>query len=154
MMKNVWNRYKSLALSYVLIKGMLALIIIFAVALPFLSQMYCDTLVAQTADKIKIPLIVSLYIATVPVFLAVLSLDRLLSNIKKDVVFDRANVKYLRHISWCCYFAGAVFVFLGFYIFLSFIIAIASLFFGLIIRVVKNLFCEAVEIKSENDLTI
>ena len=153
-MKNVWNRYKSLALSYVLVKGMLALIIIFAVVLPFISQMYCDTLVAETAEKIKIPLIVSLYIATVPVFLAVLSLDRLLSNIKKDIVFDRTNVKYLRHISWCCYIAGAVFIFLGFYIFLSFIIAIAAIFFGLIIRVVKNLFCEAVEIKSENDLTI
>ncbi len=153
-MKNVWNRYKSLALSHVLVKAMLALIIIFAVALPFISQMYCDTLVAETAEKIKIPLIVSLYIATVPVFFAVLSLDRLLSNIKKDIVFDRTNVKYLRHISWCCYIAGAVFVFLGFYIFLSFIIAIAAIFFGLIIRVVKNLFCEAVEIKSENDLTI
>ncbi len=153
-MKNIWNRYRSLALSYVLVKAMLALIVIFAIALPFLSQMYCDTLVAETASKIKTPLIVSLYVASVPVFLAVLSLDRLLANIKKDVVFDRTNVKYLRHISWCCYGAGAVFVFLGFYIFLSFIIAIAAIFFGLIIRVVKNLFCEAVEIKSENDLTI
>ena len=153
-MKNVWNRYKSLALSHILVKAMLVLIILFAIGLPFVAQMYCDTLVTETADTIKIPLIASLYIATVPVFLAVLSLDKMLSNIKKDIVFDRTNVKYLRYISWCCYSAGAVFVFLGFFIFLSFIIAIASIFFGLIIRVVKNLFCEAVEIKSENDLTI
>lgn len=153
-MKNVWNRYRSLALSHILVKAMLVLIIVFAIALPFITQIYCDTLVAETAQNIKIPLIVSLYLATVPVFLAVLSLDRLLLNIKKDIVFDRTNVKYLRHISWYCYITGCVFFILGFYIFLSFILAIAAVFFGLIIRVVKNLFCEAVEIKSENDLTI
>lgn len=153
-MKNVWNRYRSLALSHMLVKAMLVLIIAFAVALPYITQVYCGTLVAETAQRIKIPLIISLYIAVVPVFLAVISLDRLLANIKKDIVFDRANVKYLRHISWYCYITGGVFVLLGFYIFLSFILAIAAIFFGLIIRVVKNLFCEAVEIKSENDLTI
>ena len=153
-MKNVWNRYRSLALSHILVKAMIVLIIAFAIALPFIAQIYCDTLVAETAQHIKIPLIISLYFATVPVFFAVIALDKMLSNIKKDIVFDRTNVKYLRHISWCCYVAGAVFFVLGFYIFLSFILAIAAIFFGLIIRVVKNLFCEAVEIKSENDLTI
>ena len=153
-MKNVWNRYRSLALSHILVKAMIVLIIVFAAMIPYITQLYCDTLVAETAQHIKTPLIISLYIATTPVFLAVVCLDRMLSNIKKDVVFDRTNVKYLRYISWCCYVTGIVFFALGFYIFLSFILAIAAVFFGLIIRVIKNLFCEAVEIKSENDLTI
>ena len=85
-MKNVWNRYRSLALSHILVKAMIVLIIAFAVALPFIAQIYCDTLVAETAQHIKIPLIISLYFATVPVFFAVIALDKMLSNIKKDIV--------------------------------------------------------------------
>lgn len=153
-MKNVWNRYRSLALSHVLVKCMLVLIIVFDVLLPFITDIYCNTLISQTAQHIRIPLMISLYSASIPVFLSILTLDKILSNVKKDVVFDRANVRYLRHISWYCYITGAIFFVLGFYIFLSFILAIAAVFFGLVIRVIKNLFCEAVEIKTENDLTI
>lgn len=153
-MKRFWNKYRSTMLSYILVKAMIVLSVLFAIGLPFIVDVYCNTLVSETAQLIRIPLTISLYIAAALVFIAGIALDRLLSNIKKDIVFDNANVKYLRYISWCCFSAAGVFFILGFFIFLSFVICVAALFFGLIIRVVKNLFCEAVQIKSENDLTI
>lgn len=141
-------------LSYVLVKAMIVLSVLFAIGLPFIVDLYCTTLVEETSQLIRIPLTVALYFAAALVFAAGIALDRLLANIKKDIVFDTANVKYLRYISWCCFASAGVFFLLGFFILLSFVICVASLFFGLIIRVVKNLFCEAVQIKSENDLTI
>ena len=79
---------------------------------------------------------------------------KLLFNIKKDKIFIAANTKYLRRISWCC-FAVAFITLVGgiFYIPFS-CIAIAAAFVGLMLRVVKNVMQNAVEIKTENELTI
>ena len=79
---------------------------------------------------------------------------RILFNVRKNVVFDRVNVKYCRFISWCCFAVCAFFFALGFFIPFSFVIAFAAGFIGLVVRVVKNLFNEAVDIKEENDLTV
>ena len=83
-----------------------------------------------------------------------LMLLKLLFNIKKGDIFITANVKYLRRISWCC-FAVAAITFVGgiFYVPFGFI-AIAAAFVGLMLRVVKNVMQNAVEIKTENELTI
>ncbi len=153
-MKNFWTKYKSMMLSHALVRAMTVIDVIFAVCIPFAVKVYCGTLVAETSQHIRIPLTVALYCAAVFVFAACCALDRLLSNIKKDVVFDPKNVKYLRYISWCCFATAVVFFVLTYFILLSFMISVAAVIFGLVIRVIKNLFCEAVEIKSENDLTI
>jgi len=86
---------------------------------------------------------------------ALFSLDLLLRNIKKDAVFCRQNIKCLRIISWCC-FAVAVITLCGFpliHIVLIFVSGAAA-FFGLLMRVVKNVIDAACEIKDENDFTI
>jgi Zn-dependent protease len=87
-------------------------------------------------------------------YITLYSLLRLLFNIRKDEIFITANVKYLRRISWCC-FAVAFITFVGgfFYIPLLFI-AVAAAFVGLMLRIVKNVMQNAVEIKAENELTI
>ena len=87
-------------------------------------------------------------------FITLYSLIRLLFNIKKQEIFINKNVTYLRMISWCCFAVSLITLIAGvFYIPYCFI-AIASAFIGLMLRVVKNVMQNAVEIKNENELTI
>jgi hypothetical protein len=102
------------------------------------------------------PLILGLYYACcIPAVAALLLLDRLLSNITKDKVFAEENVKALRIISWCCFAEALILAAAALYFApILFAVAICAAFFGLIIRVVKNVVDAAVALKTENDFTI
>lgn len=100
-------------------------------------------------------------------------------NIKKGIVFDNKNVSLLRIFSWLCFFVSLVtFLFVAvviirmyldtveivniinisifdwYYSALIFCVAVAELFVGVVVRVVKNVFEAAIKIKEENELTI
>ena len=76
------------------------------------------------------------------------------NNIRMQLVFDLRNVKLLRQVSWCCVGAGAVCLVSCLY-YLPFIaVAIAAGFMALIVRIVKNIFQQAIDMKAELDLTI
>ena len=81
-------------------------------------------------------------------------LIRLLLHILHDEVFIRANVQYLRLVSWCCF--AVVLVTLGFGIFYAplLLVCCAAGIVGTLLRVVKNVMQAAVELREENDLTI
>lgn len=87
-------------------------------------------------------------------FVTLYSLIRLLRNIKNDVIFIRANVKYLRRISWCCVAVSLITLVAGVLYIPYLFICIAAGFIGLMLRVVKNVMENAVELKEENELTI
>ena len=79
---------------------------------------------------------------------------QLLQNIRVQLVFDARNVRLLRQVSWCCVGAGAVCLVSCLY-YLPFIaVAVAACFMALIVRIVKNIFQQAIDMKSELDLTI
>ena len=92
-------------------------------------------------------------------------LDKLLANIKNDIIFDRVNTEKFKKISICCFYAavigiiaGAIFIIIDS---VNYIIAVPILilacgeaFMGLITIVIKIVFNRAIEIKNENDLTI
>ena len=79
---------------------------------------------------------------------------QLLDNIRLQLVFDLRNVKLLRQVSWCCVGAGAVCLVSCLY-YLPFIaVAIAAGFMALLVRIVKNIFQQAIDMKAELDLTI
>lgn len=82
------------------------------------------------------------------------ALWKLLRNIKAEKVFSTDNVALLRIISWCCAFAAAIFLVSGVYYPPFWLAAAAGGFMMLIVRVVKNVFRQAVEMKNELDLTI
>jgi len=91
----------------------------------------------------------------IPAFGALWHLDRLLRAVRQEQVFTDTNVKNLRIISWCCFAAGAILLVGAFIINPNLIIlAVLAAFFGIVIRVVKNLFEAAVALKDENDFTI
>ena len=99
-------------------------------------------------------LMISIYLLSVPAWICLYKLWKLLRNITSGNVFVEANVSLLRAVSWCCA-AASLFGLLSAIYYLPFmIIAIAAAFMMLIVRVVKNVFRQAVDMKSELDLTI
>ena len=166
----MWTSTKSAFLSLICTRALIGIAIFVAVALPFVlsggpvnglsvgfygSNPEAGMLYVGMPAETVFALYICAYACFVPVMIVLFSLDLLLRNIKKDQVFLRVNVKYLRIISWCC-FAIAIIMLCGWpFISYAFIaIAAAAAFFGLLVRVVKNVIDAACEIKDENDYTI
>lgn len=101
---------------------------------------------------------------------ALICLDKLLSNLKKKIVFDKENVTVLSNLSWVFFgvsfvtlveiivlfiVQGTIDIFSAIFIYPLYpIMCIGEFFIGLIVRVVKQSFESAVILKAENDLTI
>ena len=87
-------------------------------------------------------------------YVTLYSLIRLLRNIQKDDIFVTPNVRYLRRISWCCLIVSVITFVAGVFYLPYLFIAFAAGFVGLMLRVVKNVMENAVQLKEENELTI
>ncbi len=94
------------------------------------------------------------YLVFLPVLRCIRSMDKLLANIEQKNVFVQQNVEELRLISWGCFWAALIL--LGaFWIKVEFILVSGVIgFFGLLMRVMKNMLSAAIELKEENDYTI
>lgn len=147
----MWNPSKSVVLSSVCTKAVIALVIVFAFAAPSLVSSYLSY--SKNSD-LALPLLITVYACCVPAMGSLISLDRLLANIRNNNVFIEKNVKHLRVISWCCFAVSFILAVSGFYYILFLMIAAAAAFFGLILRVVKNVIEQAMIIKNENDYTV
>ena len=145
---------KSVILTSVLVKVVYVLVAACCVAAPFLVKRYDCLVMACMQDSVYLPLLVTLYCAVPFGVVALVCLDKLLCNIRKEQSFIMQNVTLLRIISYCCF--GEVFVFVYITILKPFaaVVMIACAFMGLILRVVKNVFEQAVRIREENDFTI
>lgn len=86
--------------------------------------------------------------------IAIYLLIRLLLRIRRSDVFVAENVSALRGLSWCCAAVCMITAVAGFFYFPFFAVCAAAGFIALILRVVKNAFADAVDIKNENELTI
>jgi len=133
----------------------MALCVAVAVYIPFLVAggffYFIGGIKAGMVPAVPVVIYASLVLAA---FLLI-TLDRLLRNIRKGDVFIFGNVKALRMISWTCFAVAILMLVSGIVVSLPFLaISIAAGFFGLIIRVVKNVIAAAVELKNENDYTI
>lgn len=81
-------------------------------------------------------------------------LQRLIQNIDNDETFSERNIKILRVTSWLCFFEALILVISTSYYFPWLFVAGVAGFVGLVVRVIKNVFCQALLIKEENDFTI
>jgi hypothetical protein len=70
------------------------------------------------------------------------------------VIFIPPNVKYLRRISWCCIVVSLITLAAGVLYIPYVFVSVAAGFMGLMLRVVKNVMENAVQLKEENELTI
>ena len=162
----MWTKSKSATLSLICTRVLIGIFIAVAVALPFMlsggsaggyygARSSAGILYVGMSGDTVLALYICAYACFAPAIISLFSLDLLLRNIRKDLVFFRVNIKCLRIISWCC-FAIAIIMFCGWpaihYVLIF--VAAASAFFGILMRVVKNVIDAACEIKAENDYTI
>lgn len=145
---------KSVLLTSVLVKVVYGLVALCCVIAPFLVKRYDTLVVASGQESVYFPVLITLYCAVPFAVAALVCLDVLLRNIRKEQPFIAQNVTMLRIISYCCFAEVAVFVYLALLKPFAVVIIIASGFMGLILRVVKNVFEQAVRIREENDFTI
>ena len=145
----MWNQSKSLGLSEIWIKAALICWITLAIILPFALR-YGSQL---KFDQYGWPLLF-FYIFSVSLCRVFYCLNRLLVNIKKGAVFVQDNVRQLRSISWCCFWGGVLLLLGSFWNILLILLSGIMGFFGLLMRVIKNVFSEAIIIKEENDFTV
>lgn len=148
-----WNKDKSLWLSKICIKLFTITMIVVAVFAPKIFSALIEIRVAYLGGTLPYFLI-STYTLCVPATIALAGLWRLLDNIDKGEVFIENNVRILRMLSWRCIFAGGICLVSAVYYLPFIIIAAAAGFVGLLLRIVKNVFARAVEIKQDNDYTI
>lgn len=98
--------------------------------------------------------LVSAYCIVLDMMLADALLFSLLLRVRKGEVFTDRSVSLIRGVSWCSLGLCIPFGFLGIYFQLSWIVCLLAVFLGLCLRVCKNAFEEATQIKQENDLTV
>lgn len=106
-------------------------------------------------ESLYVPTLAVIYFTALLAYAAIVLLFVLLNFIRKGEVFTSLNVACLRVISWLFFAAALCYAALSFhYSAIAPIIALACAFIGTIIRVIKNAFEKAVEIKTENDFTV
>ena len=153
----MWNKDKSLLVTLALVRALLVIIPGLCICAPWMVRWYDLTELDRMGlmrGSVFIPLLTALYVGAVCGEICLFFLLKLLNNIRSEKVFIQENCKCLRYISWCCLAAAIPFCVFGFWRFISFPIALAAAFFGIILRVVKNVFEQAVALQEENDYTI
>lgn len=145
---------KSLILSQILVKLCYAVVLACCVFAPMLVNYYNEKTAHIHAENVVTPLLVTLYCCVPFAVGALVCLDLLLLNISRGEPFIAKNVTLLRIISYCCFGVAIAFIYFAVLRPFAFAIVFAAGFFGIILRVVKNCFKKAVEIREENDATI
>lgn len=146
------SQNNSIKLSVYLTDFIIALFFAAAVFLPKFTKWYI-TYMGRPADVRNVILAVC-YTCLPFALLALFSLRRMLKNIMRGKAFVTDNIKQLNLLFICCAAAAVITFFSGYFYLPFYIISIAAAFFSLILRVIKNVFRSAIEIKSENELTI
>ena len=150
----MWNKKKSLILSkWCVVIFMLLLLGVVAVC-PWLVQVmviYADPALTEAKQPL---FMATIYIGALPAAYLLYLMLRLLGCIERGQVFIEDNVEILRRISWSC-FVGAVIALVSVVYYLPWLfLAVAAAFMGLIVRVVKNMVAQAVELQDEVDCVI
>jgi hypothetical protein len=113
------------------------------------------------------PIVIGMYVATIPFFVALLQAFKLLSYIDSNQAFSELSVKALKNIKFCAITISGLFVVILPFVFLVadlddapglIIIGMVPIFGSMVIAVfaavLQRLLQEAIDIKSENDLIV
>lgn len=143
---------RSIVLTALLIKVAIVLCFASLFVMPFAAEVYARESFRQ--DDVTVPLLVTFYSCAAVGFGILFVLLRLVNNIKNGEVFVEQNVKLLRILSYCCFAIAIITLFFARLRLLVFVITFAAAFIGLILRVIKNCFSEAIRLREENEFTI
>jgi len=159
MKEILWNSKRSIILTKFCI---LALMLVSVIMMFYGKYLISRFLILTGGAKIDISNEFSFYIITfisymlgIIALLTLFCMLRFIVNLENDLVFVPQNIKWLRFISYGCLSAGLLLIIATVvYHKLFLVLSLAALFMMLIVRVIKNAFEQAVEMKEELDLTI
>lgn len=155
----MWNKDKSLILSRILTFAAAFVALFAAFFIPTIADWYKYEMTYEAESLLQrstmyLPMCITLYVCDALALAALWNLNSLLRNIGRNEVFVSKNTVCLRRISWICMLAGLALIIFGLWSIIFMVFGMCAVMFGLIMRVLKNVFEKAVEIKSENDFTI
>lgn len=142
----------SIAITSVLIKVAIVLCTAALFLMPYAAKMYEQ--ISFQRDNVTVPLLITFYVCAAFGFVILFVLNKLIKNIGSEKVFIDENVKLLKILSYCCFAIAVVTLIFARFRILVFVITFAAAFIGLILRVIKNCFTEAIRLREENDFTI
>ena len=108
----------------------------------------------RNLPSVAVTVTVTFYVCVPFAAIALYLLIKTLLRIKKREVLVSKNVSAMRGLSWCCVAVCVITGVAGIFYFPFFFVFAASGFFARILRVIKNVFAYAVDVKDENDYTI
>ena len=146
------NEQRSIAITSVLIKIAILLCAEALFVMPYAAKMYEQ--ISFQRDNVTVPLLITFYVCAAFRFVILFVLNKLIKNIGSEKVFIDENVKLLKILSYCCFAIAVVTLIFARFRILVFVITFAAAFIGLILRVIKNCFTEAIRLREENDFTI
>ena len=113
------------------------------------------------------PILIGMYVSAIPFYIALYKAFRLLSYIDKNKAFSQISVKALKNIKYCAITVSTLYVVMMPFVYLVaekddapglIIIGMVPIFASMVIAVfaavLQRLLQEAINIKSENDLTV
>ncbi|OIJ21666.1 hypothetical protein BKP45_02785 [Anaerobacillus alkalidiazotrophicus] len=113
------------------------------------------------------PIIIGLYVTVIPFYYALYHAFNLLIYIDKNEAFSELSVKALTKIKYCAFTISTVYVVIFPFIYtlaekddatgvilIGMVIIFTSIVIAFFAAVLQRLFIEAIDIKSENDLTV
>lgn len=143
---------RSIAITSVLIKIAIVLCAAALFLMPYAAKMYEQ--ISFQRDNVTVPLLITFYVCAAFGFVILFVLNKLIKNIGSEKVFIDENVKLLKILSYYCFAIAVVTLIFARFRILVFVITFAAAFIGLILRVIKNCFTEAIRLREENDFTI
>ncbi|MBD0378598.1 DUF2975 domain-containing protein [Paenibacillus sedimenti] len=118
-------------------------------------------------DHILYPVLIGMFVSAIPFYIALYQAFRLLSYIDKNKAFSQISVKALKIIKYCAITISTLYVVMMPFVYLVaekddapglIIIGMVPIFASMVIAVfaavLQRLLQEAIDIKSENDLTV
>ena len=142
---------KSLMITLVINRVCMAVWIACVFLVPQIARWYD---MYSNKNPIFTQLVILMYLAMIPAAVILVKLNTLLSNIRTEKVFEHDNVKCLRVISYCCFVIAVIALIMIYWRLLAFVVVVAFGCVGLLLRVLKNVFEQAVVLREENDLTV
>jgi hypothetical protein len=151
------SKSASTVFSLVLAISLLAIILFFAIVMPFVIEKAPIMMGVKAYFVEKDAGVVFwtwFYLLMFTASVCCGTLIVILRRVRTGLVFTPLTVSLIRFLSWGCMFIAAVCLAVVYYFHMSYILTLAAGFLGLCLRVVKNVLEHATELKDENDLTV
>lgn len=149
----LWSKQQSILLTKLCILGFIADYLAVVFTCPILMDCFVHSSISA-AGKSKWLFMSTIYTCAIPTGILLIQLWRLIADIGLEQIFTTSNILRLRLISWMCFAISAIcLASMLYYLFWGIMTACFALM-GLLIRVIKNTFERAKELKEEADYTI